>query len=152
LALFALYVRAIRNSPDLLIEAACENANKAGSGPANNWFRGGAFSSASDGCALFLLLLTLIVLVGIWIGAEGPALLIDEALAAAISAGLAPKKGYSYQEAWYRRVVPRSFGAMLAFLACSSTLLWIAERHCPGRIRLSEIVRECVLPGKVTPP
>ncbi len=149
LLLMVLYVGIVRGTPSIMAAAAAEEDWERRSGSGWDWTSAGDLDATDgEGCLFLLALIVLVVLVGAWIGIEGPALLLDEALAAAIAGGLAPKKGYLYQEAWYWRVIPRSSISLVIFLACSTTLLWIAERHCPGRTRLSEVVRECVMSGK----
>jgi hypothetical protein len=140
------YVRIIRTDPVFLRAAAAEEIG-AGGGKSgwSEWFSGwGDF----DGFLVLLAILALVVLVGVWIGAEGPALLLDEASAAAIAAGLAGRTAFLPDESWLPRVVRRTLWTVLIYLILSSIVMGYADVHCPGQPSFSGVIRACVIPQR----
>jgi hypothetical protein len=139
------YIRALRSDPVFLREVAMENAPSYGKMRGDD---GGFFNSLDfdfDGWMVLIAVLALILLVGIWIGIEGPALLMDEASAVAIGAGLAGRGVLMMEPSWLRRVVFRTIWQVAIYLAFSSILMGYADVKCPGRPGLSAVVKECVL-------
>jgi len=138
------YVRAIRADRAYLLSAATESVDMGGkSGGIWTWLED--WSVDFDGWILLLAILAMMALIGIWIGVEGPALLVDEAFAAAMAAGLAGRTQFLLEQSWLRRVVQRTIWPVAAYLLFSSIVMGYADVHCPGRLKFSQVVRECVM-------
>lgn len=140
------YVRAVRGDRTFLSEAAAESVpTPVRSSRGGGWDFFGDWGLDAEGWMVLLAVLALVLLVGIWIGIEGPALLIDEASAAAIAAGLAGKTVFLPEPSWLRRVLGRTIWAALIYLIFSSIVMGYADVKCPGRPGLSSVVGECVM-------
>lgn len=140
------YIRAVRSDPVFLREAAVESApsyEKKSLGDGGGFL--GDLGLDFEVWVVLLAVLILILLVVLWIGVEGPALLLDEASAAAIAAGLAGKTTFLLEPSWLRRVVTRTIIPVAIYLICSSIVMAYADVHCPGRLKFSQVVKECVI-------
>lgn len=144
LLMMGFYVRAVRSDPEFLSAAMAEGGAPEGKSSSSSWW---SFDWVGDFDAWLILiaLLALILLVGLWIGIEGPALLVDEASAVAIAAGLAGKTVFLPDSSWLRRVITRTLIPAALYLLFSSILMMYADIHCPGRLKLSQVVKECVM-------
>ena len=147
LGMMGIYVRVIRADPVFLRHASTESfgygSNSSGSSSSSWWDAGVDF----EGWLVLLAILALVLLVGAWIGIEGPALLLDEASAAAIAAGLTGRTVFLPDDSWLRRVIRRTIVPLALYLICSSVVMGYADIHCPGRHKLTLVVRECVMGG-----
>jgi hypothetical protein len=90
---------------------------------------------------VFILLLFFLY----WIIAEGPLLLTDAALEAALSVSLAraSRNLPSYQ--WVRVVFWRTIGWFVLIYVVSMFILYKTNQWCPGYSRLSEMIHACWL-------
>ena len=146
LGMMWLYVRVIRTDPVFLRSVAAEGPDDGGKkSSSGGWFNWGDWGGDLDGLFLLFVVLVLIVLVGAWIGMEGPALLIDEASAAAIAAGLTGRAVFRPDESWLLRVVRRTVLPISLYLLLTSIVMGYADFHCPGRLKLTQVVKECVM-------
>ena len=143
-----LYVRIIRADPVFLRSAVAEGVDDRGGKKSGGGWGFPDWAGDFDGLLLLLVVLALIVLIGAWIGMEGPALLLDEASAAAIAAGLAGRTAFLLDESWLWRVIRRTAIPVLLYLVLTSIVMAYADVHCPGRLKLTQVVRECVMGGK----
>ncbi|HMA48266.1 MAG TPA: hypothetical protein VKP60_00860 [Magnetospirillaceae bacterium] len=144
LMMMGFYVRAVRGDREFLGDALVEGSLPERKSGGLNWL-GDCWAGDFDGWLIVIALLGLILLVGLWIGIEGPALLLDEASAMAIAAGLAGRTAFMSDPSWLRRVIGRTIIPAAIYLFCSSILMGYADVHCPGRLKFSQVVKECVI-------
>lgn len=144
-----LYVRVIRADPVFLRHAAAEGFDDRGRKKTDSpdWFSWGDGGGDLDGLLLLFVVLALVVLIGAWIGMEGPALLLDEASAAAIAAGLAGRTVFMPDDSWVLRVIRRTAVPVVLYLVLTSIVMGYADVHCPGRLKVTQVVKECVMGG-----
>ena len=146
LGMMWVYVRVIRRDPVFLRHAVAEGFAEGPKSRSGDWSSWGDWSGG-DGWMVLVAVVALLLLMGLWIGIEGPALLIDEASAAAIAAGLSGRTIFLPDEFWLGRVLRRTILPAALYLVFSSILMGYVDRHCPGRFTLTQVVKECVMGG-----
>jgi len=147
LGMMWVYVRVILRDPVFLRHAVAEGFPEGPKLKSGDWWSWGDWFGDFDGWLVLVAVVGLILLMGIWIGIEGPALLIDEASAAAIAAGLAGRTIFLPDEFWLGRVIRRTILPAAIYLLLSSILMGYADMHCPGRFTLTQVFKECVMGG-----
>lgn len=146
LAMMGCYLRVVRAKPAFLSRAAFERID-GGRGGKSGWFDLGSSFVDFDALLVLLAVLALVLMIGIWVGVEGPALLLDEASAAAIAAGLAGNTVFLPDGSWLGRVIRRTAWPALIYLILSTIVMAYADVHCPGQPSFSSVVKVCVMAG-----
>jgi hypothetical protein len=133
-----------RPQPGLTLEIPDSNRSNIRMG--RDWWADlGFLDLFSEGAGFVIGIGVLILGLGLWIGVEGPIILVDAAFEAALSARLIQATREVPTSGWSWTVFKRTFLIFIGFWIASSAILSYAEERCPGRTRFSEVVRQCWL-------
>jgi hypothetical protein len=92
---------------------------------------------------LFLILFLAAILIIAWVAFEGPVILTESVFEVALSAGLAQAANRRGEGEWYEGLLRRTFLAFFIFWTVSFISLMVINNSCPGKVRLSQVVKEC---------
>lgn len=113
--------------------------------PSRHWDFTGAPIAGSDELFFVLAGIALLVCVGLWIGIEGPMILIDAACEVALSIGLIRASRKMAPGDWRKVALKRTIIPFIMVLGLSMMALLHDPINCPGRDRLSEVMHQCGL-------
>ena len=111
-----------------------------------SWFDIFYFPDVSGELGLIIgviVVIALLVLVGIWIGIEGPTILIDAAFDVSLSLGLVQASRRIARGDWHIGVLKRTIVPFLIVLSISTLVMMVASSSCPNRNRFSDVVHQC---------